>query len=142
MSDKPLSAENAEVEIYLDDGSGNLSGAALFTYIFRRVSSRSMSSQTERIPHAGYPYDEVSAGKQSFRLDLAKNVESIDKDLFLTSALYYIRVKERNDDFSARVRYNFQKCRFAGWNMIEGDTGVLLANARFIPERMVTEPDT
>lgn len=142
MSDKVFSAENADVEVYLDDGTGSLSGAALFTYNFRRVSTRNMSSQAERIPHAGYPYDEVSAGKQSFGLELAKVVESINTDLFLTSALYYIRVKEKNDDWSARVRYNCQKCRFAGWSMVEGDRGVVLASARFIPERIVTETDS
>jgi hypothetical protein len=142
MSDKVFSAENAEVEVYLDDGTGSPSGAALFTYNFRRASSRSMSSQSEPIPHAGYPYDEISSGKQRFRLELAKVVESRNRDLFLTAALYYIRVKENNDDLSDRTRYNCQKCRFAGWRMIEGDTGAVLAQARFKPERIVTEADT
>jgi len=142
MSDKVFSAENVEVEVYLDDGSGTLSGAALFTYNFRRASSRSMSSQSERIPHAGYPWDEVSAGKQFFRLDLTKVVESINTDLFLTSALYYIRVIGHNDDYSARVRHNCMKCRFTGWSQSEGDKGVSMAQARFVPERIVTEADT
>lgn len=142
MSDKVFSAENVEVEFYLDDGSGSLSGSVLFTYNFRRASSRNMNSQAERIPHAGYPYDEVSAGKQTFRLDLTKVVESINQDLFLTAALYYIRVIIRNDDFSARVRYNCQKSRFVSWNMVEGDSGVSMAQARFIPERIVPEADT
>lgn len=142
MSDKVFSAENVEVEFYLDDGSGEPSGAILFTYNFRRASSGNMNSQAERIPHAGYPYDEVSSGKQSFRLDLTKVVESINQDMFLTAALYYIRVIIRNDDFSARVRYNFKKCRFATWNKAEGDTGVSMAQARFIPENIVTEADT
>ncbi|MHA2068690.1 MAG: hypothetical protein ACXABY_30370 [Candidatus Thorarchaeota archaeon] len=138
MSDKVFSAENAEVEIYLDDGTGEPSGSSLFTYKFRRASSRNMGSQTERIPHAGYPYDEVSAGKQNFRLDLAKVVESSDKDLFLTAALYYIRVIEHNDDYSGWTQYNCKKCRFSSWNMVEGDTGVVNASARFIPEQIVS----
>lgn len=142
MSDKVFSAENAEVEVYLDDGTGNPSGAARFTYLFRRASSRNMSSQFGRIPHAGYPYDEISAGKQTFRLDLTKVVESIDTDLFLTSALYYIRVIERNDDWSARVRYNCMKCRFVSWSMPEGDTGAVLATARFICERILPVVDS
>ena len=138
MSDKVFSAENAEVEIYLDDGTGSPSGSPLFTYKFRRASSRGSVSQPERIPHAGYPYDEVSAGKQSFRLDLAKAVESRDKDLFQTAALYYIRVIDHNDDYSDWTQYNCKKCRFATWNMVEGDTGVVNASARFIPEQIVS----
>jgi hypothetical protein len=142
MSNKVFSAENAEVEVYLDDGTGSPSGAVLFTYNFRRASSRSMSSQVERLPHAGYPYDEVSAGKQSFRLNLAKVAESRTTDLFVTAALYYIRVKVHNDDYSSRVRYNCQKCRFATWSMPEGDTGATLVQASFICERIVTEDDS
>jgi hypothetical protein len=142
MSDRVFSAENVEVEVYLDDGTGSPSGPALFTYNFRRASSRNMSSQSERIPHAGYPYDEVSSGKQSFRLDLAKVVESINTDVFLTAALYYIRVIEHNDDYSARVQYNCQKARFATWGMVQGDVGVTLAQARFLVERIVTEADS
>lgn len=142
MSDKVFSAENAEVEIYLDDGSGSLSGAALFTYNFRRASSRNMGGTAERIPHAGYPYDEVSAPKRTFRLDLAKVVEGRDKDLFVTSALYYIRVKERNDDYTDRTRYNCIKSRFVSWTMVEGDRGAVLAQARFIPEQILSEEDS
>jgi hypothetical protein len=142
MSNKVFSAENCEVEVYLDDGTGSPSGTALFTYNFRRVSTRSMSSQPEYIPHSGYAYDEVSPGKQRFRLDLAKNVESINTDLFLTNALYYIRVIERNDDYSSRVRYNCKKARFASWSMPEGDVGAVLTQARFICEQIETEADS
>ncbi len=134
-----FSAENAQVEIYLDAGDGTISGAALFAFNFRRASSRNLSSSPERVPHAGYPYDEVAAGKQHFQLNLAKVVESIDKDLFLTSALYYIRVIEHDDNYASWVRYNCQKCRFGAWSIVEGDTGVVLAQASFAVERIVSE---
>ena len=134
-----FSAENAEVQVYLDDGTGEPVGAALFTFNFRRVSTRNVSSQPERIPHAGYVYDEVAAGKQNHRLNLAKIVESINDDIFLSNALYYIRVIEHDDNYSNWVRYNCKKCRFGAWSIVEGDRGAVLAQASFAVEQIVPE---
>ena len=136
MSEGVFSAENAQVEIFLDDGTGSPSGSALFDYVFRRASSRSMSSQIEHIPHAGYPFDEIGAGKATYRLDLAKVVESKADDLLLTDALYYIRVTERDAGYN-RVRYNCKKCRRGTWNIAEPDTGAVMANSRFTCEQIV-----
>ena len=134
-----FSAENSVVEVYLDAGDGTISGAALFTFNFRRVSSRSMSSTPGRIPHAGYPYDEIAAGQHQYWLSLAKVVQSIDDDLFFTSALYYIRVIEHDDSYANWDRYNCLKCRFSSWSMPESDRGVIVTQARFTCERIVPE---
>ncbi len=136
MSVGVFSSENAQVEIFLDDGTGSPIGNALFDYVYRRVSSRSLSAPVERIPHAGYQFDEIAAGKSTFRLDLAKVVESKDDDLLLTDALYYIRVTERDEGYN-RTQYNCKKCRRGSWNIPEGDTGAVMANARFTCESIV-----
>lgn len=134
-----FSAENCNVEVYLDDGTGEPVGSALFTFNFRRVSTRNVSSQPERIPHAGYAFDEVAAAKQQARLSLAKIVEGINDDMFLSSALYYIRVIEHDDNYDNWVQYNCKKCRFGAWSIIEGDTGPVLAQASFAVEQIVSE---
>ena len=134
-----FSAENCTVEIYLDDGSGAPSGATLFDVDFRRATSQNRTSQPEHIPHAGYEYDEIAAGKEEYRLEISKVIQGIDDDLFLSSALYYIRVIEHDDSYSNWDRYNCKKCRFAGWQKVTGDTGVVMAQARFICEQIVPE---
>lgn len=136
MSVGVFSAEDAQVEIFLDDGTGSPTGSALFDYVFRRASSRSLSSGVEHIPHAGYQFDEIGAGKARFRLELAKVVESKETDLLLTDALYYIRVTERDAGYN-RVQYNCKKCRRGAWNMPEGDTGAVMATSRFTCEEIV-----
>lgn len=134
-----FAAESAQVEIYLDDGTGSPSGSALFDYEFRRVTSMQMSAQNERIAHCGYEFDEISAGKTTWRLDLGKIADSRVKDLRLTDALYYIRVILRTDDYSQWDRYNCKKCRRAGWGMPLGDVGAAMVQARFLCEEIEPE---
>lgn len=129
-----FSAENASVEIYLDDGTGNPLGSVLFDFVFRRASSRQLTVQHEEIPHAGYINNEILAGRPAWRLDLAKIVDGSDNDLLLTDALYYIRVTDHNDRYTSWVRYNCKKARRISWNMPEGDTGAIMATARFACE--------
>lgn len=139
MSDKVFSAENVVVEIYLDDGSGSPVGAALFTFTYKRAASMSLSTSHEQLPHAGYEFDEISPGKARFMLDLARVVDSRTKDLRLSEQLYYIRVINNNDDWSAWDRYNCIKCRRITWEMPITDRGVLMARSRFACEQIIPE---
>jgi len=131
-----FSAENAVVEIYYDDGSGSPDGSALMSLRFKTVIGLSSDYAIEEILHAGYPDSEIAVGGGRHTLNLEKMVESRSLDLRLDNALYYIRVINRTDDYSAWDRYDCSKCRRASWDLRVGDTGPYVARGSFVCERI------
>lgn len=134
-----FSAENAIVEIYYDDGAGSPDGSALMTLRFKTAIGLGSDYPAEEILHAGYPDAEIVLGSGRCTLMLEKMVESRSLDLKLDNALYYIRVIERTDDYTAWDRYNCSKCRRTSWDMRIGDTGPVVARGSFICERIDSE---
>lgn len=134
-----FSAENAEVEIYHDDGTGSPDGSALMTLRFKTAIALASDYAVEEILHAGYPDVELSLGGGRHTLNLEKMVESRSNDLRLSNALYYVRVICRTDDYSAWDRYNCKKCRRTSWDLRAGDTGPVVARGSFICERIDSE---
>lgn len=134
-----FTAENAVVEIYLDDGAGAPSGSALQTLTFKRVVGIESSNAPEFIPHLGHPAEQVVLSPKRNALDLEFLVDGRAVDLSLSDALYYIRVITHTDDFSSYDRYNCQKCRRTAWSFRNGDVGPTRGRASFSFESWESE---
>jgi hypothetical protein len=129
-----LNAINTDIEIYLDDGTGSPSGNALYTLKYYRAVGMSSEFETERLSHLGREDDEYDIGKESVRLTISKVVESDDNDMYLSNALYYVKVKVRNDDWTDWTSYNFKKCRRASWDMNSNELGAIPTTFSFVCE--------
>ena len=134
-----FTAENAVVAIYLDDGTGSPSGAALQTLTFKRVVGIESSNAPEFIPHLGHSAEQVELTPKRNSLELEFLVAGRATDLSLSDALYYIRVTTHTDDYSANDRYNCQKCRRTAWSFRNGDTGPTRGRASFSFESWESE---
>ena len=127
---------NCKVNIYLDDGSGSPKGNALFELKMMNAIGTSTKTALDFIPHAGYVNEEISAGNTRYTLQIEKAVESKDRDLVLTDALYYIRIEVWNDSRSEWSYYNCKKCRRESNNLSHAVPS--LAQATFLCEQIVS----
>ena len=69
-----LNATSAQVDIYMDDGTGALEGSAVMSLVFRRLTGASGSINSEDILHAGSPVSEAVPGSSSNRLSMERLV--------------------------------------------------------------------
>ena len=133
-----FSAENVEVNIYLDDGTGNPTGSVL-TLRFKRATGIDTSMDAELIPHAGYPYEEIAGGVSRCTVSFEHLIRSRSNDLRLTDALYYIEITNRTDDYTAYDKYICKKARRTAWSFSSPDSGVIPGRAAFICEQITAE---
>ena len=133
-----FSAENVEVNIYLDDGTGNPSGTAT-TVRFKRAVAMDISMGAELIPHAGYAYEEIAGGVTRYTLSLENVVRSRLNDLRLSDALYYIEVICRTDDYTAYDKYVCTKARRTDSNFAMPDSGTIPTRIAFLCENITPE---